>query len=295
LKQGLLILVFCTFVGVAFAQQAGTAKGVAAPSAMALTKGQAVRPDPQAKLLKDLRVAVRDLHMVVDSLTAEISQLQEEAQSYRNRPADILGVVATTITVLVALLAIVIGAGVAMAIAIFNQWGRIRKIAQEDVERTRKAADETQEAAKVVKKLQESLEEDARKFAEGIKIPAPGEEVSPEVKEQLEELSRRLERVEAFGGALSAEDHGKRGLNLLYKGEYDLAVQALTEAVQMKADYYAAFYDRACAYSVLGKREEALSDLKRAIDLADFLKAEAQKDEDFKSLRDDPEFRKLVE
>jgi hypothetical protein len=44
----------------------------------------------------------------------------------------------------------------------------------------------------------------------------------------------------------------------------------------------------------LGKRNEALDDLRRAIELDPKCRDKAKTDEDFANLREDPEFRKLV-
>lgn len=56
-----------------------------------------------------------------------------------------------------------------------------------------------------------------------------------------------------------------------------------------------AWYNRACVYSIKGEKEKALSDLKKAIELDKSNKEKAKKDEAFKNLREDEDFKKLVE
>ena len=48
-------------------------------------------------------------------------------------------------------------------------------------------------------------------------------------------------------------------------------------------------------YSFTGDKQKALSDLKRVIELDPTYKEEAKTEENFKTLRSDPEFKKLVE
>jgi len=55
-----------------------------------------------------------------------------------------------------------------------------------------------------------------------------------------------------------------------------------------------AHYNRACAYSQLDQREDAIADLKRAIDLDPKCREKAKTDPDFAPLRSDPDVRELV-
>ena len=63
----------------------------------------------------------------------------------------------------------------------------------------------------------------------------------------------------------------------------------------MKSNYAEAWFNRACLYSVLKNKEEALSNLKKAIELAIDLKKIARKDGAFKDLWEDEDFKKLTE
>ena len=187
-------------------------------------------------------------------------------------------------TVLVALLAIIIGAGVAVVIAIFNQWGRIRRSAQEDVRRTKKAAEEAQEAAIAVKKLQESLEKDAKDYGERIRIPAPGEEITPKVKEQLDELSRRLERVEAFGGSLKTEDYFNRGVDYYSKKDYKSALKAFEKSLELDPESYKAWLYKGLVLRELGQYENALEAYDKALEIQNYFSAWHGKGEIFRRI-----------
>ena len=74
------------------------------------------------------------------------------------------------------------------------------------------------------------------------------------------------------------------------KGEHDAALAVLEEGVARHPQNAAVIYTRACTYALLGRREEALADLHRAIELNPRELEHAQRDSDFDSIRDDPAF-----
>ncbi|MFA0741558.1 MAG: hypothetical protein DFNUSKGM_001669 [Candidatus Fervidibacter sacchari] len=78
------------------------------------------------------------------------------------------------------------------------------------------------------------------------------------------------------------------------KGNIKKAVEILKAAVQRYPDQAVLHYDLACYLALLGKREDALKALERALQLDASLKELAKKDDDLKSLRNDPRFEKLV-
>jgi len=53
-------------------------------------------------------------------------------------------------------------------------------------------------------------------------------------------------------------------------------------------------YNRACIYCLKGDKANALADLEKAISMNPFFKESARKDEDFKSLYDDEDFKKIT-
>lgn len=78
------------------------------------------------------------------------------------------------------------------------------------------------------------------------------------------------------------------------KGNIKKAVEILKAAVQRYPDQAVLHYDLACYLALLGEREDALKALERALQLDASLKELAKKDDDLKSLRNDPRFEKLV-
>ncbi len=78
------------------------------------------------------------------------------------------------------------------------------------------------------------------------------------------------------------------------KGNLHKAVEVLEQALQRYPNQAVLLYDLACYLALMGRKEEALAKLERALQLDPSLKALAQKDDDLKALRDDPRFQKLV-
>jgi len=78
------------------------------------------------------------------------------------------------------------------------------------------------------------------------------------------------------------------------KGNIKKAAEILKAAVQRYPDQAVLHYDLACYLALLGEREDALKALERALQLDASLKELAKKDDDLKSLRNDPRFEKLV-
>ena len=77
-------------------------------------------------------------------------------------------------------------------------------------------------------------------------------------------------------------------------GRVDEALKASEKAIELKPDNENALYNNACINSLKGNKEKVLSVLKRAIELDKSYKEKAKKDKDFKKLRDDDDFKKLV-
>jgi len=78
------------------------------------------------------------------------------------------------------------------------------------------------------------------------------------------------------------------------KGNLHKAVEVLEQALQRYPNQAVLLYDLACYLALMGRKEEALAKLERALQLDPSLKALAKKDDDFQSLRGDPYFEKLV-
>jgi tetratricopeptide (TPR) repeat protein len=92
----------------------------------------------------------------------------------------------------------------------------------------------------------------------------------------------------------SASNWGFKGALLASMNKYEEAISSYNRAIQLGPDQAEYIYNRGCAYCLKGDKVNALADLKRAISLSPQLKAWAPKDEDFKSLWDDEDFKKLT-
>jgi quercetin dioxygenase-like cupin family protein len=102
--------------------------------------------------------------------------------------------------------------------------------------------------------------------------------------------------VLAIGGVpgkheISAWEYFFPALEPMREGDYDTARQILEEGLAEK-DTPVMHYQLACIEALAGNRERALDELQIAVDGSDKLRAGAQTDEDFASIRDDPRFPK---
>lgn len=107
--------------------------------------------------------------------------------------------------------------------------------------------------------------------------------------EALQSLDRALKLNPALEDAWSI----KAGILARLK-RYDEALAVMDEMAKRFRPNGNATYNRACIYALQGNRDKALANLQQAIGLNPDLKEQAPKDEDFKSLYDDEEFRKLT-
>jgi Flp pilus assembly protein TadD len=92
----------------------------------------------------------------------------------------------------------------------------------------------------------------------------------------------------------SATNWGFKGGVLASMNKYEEAISSYNMAIQLDPNQAEYIYNRGCAYCLKGEKVNALADLKRAILLSPQLKAWAPKDEDFKNLWDDEDFKKLT-
>lgn len=79
------------------------------------------------------------------------------------------------------------------------------------------------------------------------------------------------------------------------EGKLKEAVKLLEGALKRYPDQAVFHYDLACYLALLKRKDDALKALGRALQLDGSLKALAQRDDDLKSLRDDPRFQALVQ
>jgi tetratricopeptide (TPR) repeat protein len=65
---------------------------------------------------------------------------------------------------------------------------------------------------------------------------------------------------------VQAYDHSKKGYDLLKNGEYNEAIQELSEAIRLNPDGYVSYYNRGICYLHLGNENAALQDFKSVVE-----------------------------
>ena len=241
-------------------------------------------------------------------------------QSQRNfdRSLSILDTVATLIGIVVGIFAIVIAIVGGLGFLEIKKWHQMRNDIEDDAEIVR-------ELKTKVEKYADTIRNEAKNIPKTISTEKP----TDEIRRELDEYGHRLETLELLGVSLKPEDYINRGNDLFYKNDYESALKAYDKAIELKPndakilnnkaavfvnlgrldeilefsekaieikpDYAPAWFNHACAYSLKGNKKMALSDLKKAIELDASGKERAKKDESFKTLWDDEDFKKLVE
>jgi len=116
-------------------------------------------------------------------------------------------------------------------------------------------------------------------------------------KESSEKYALAVKYKEDYHEAYSNWGVALSDLADLMKDEalYGESIEKHDKAIGINPKDANAWYNRACAFSLWGKREEALEDLRKAIELDVKDKEDAKKDEDFNWLWEDEGFKRLVE
>jgi tetratricopeptide (TPR) repeat protein len=124
--------------------------------------------------------------------------------------------------------------------------------------------------------------------------------------ETLSLMNRNEEALKAFEKTISLDpkrdDAWAEKADVLSKlGRYAEVILTYNKAVELSTNhnyddavYGHLFYNRGRAYCRKGDKANALGDLKKAISLNPGLKEDARKDEDFKSLWDEEDFKNLI-
>jgi len=78
------------------------------------------------------------------------------------------------------------------------------------------------------------------------------------------------------------------------RGDFAAAVALLRKAEAERPDVVGVVYNLACCEALNGEREDALDDLRRAVELDPRMATHARSDTDLQSIRDDPRFAAIV-
>jgi tetratricopeptide (TPR) repeat protein len=78
------------------------------------------------------------------------------------------------------------------------------------------------------------------------------------------------------------------------EGDFETALQRLQPVLDREPNHVLSLYNSACFAARLGRTDEALEHLRRAIELDERAIEYARGDEDFESVREDPRFKKLA-
>lgn len=89
--------------------------------------------------------------------------------------------------------------------------------------------------------------------------------------------------------------HGMKAAAMARLGKFDEALVICNKVLELSPSNTETIYNRACVYNLKGDKANALADLKKAVGLNPLLKAYAQSDEDFKSIWNDADFKKLTQ
>jgi len=105
--------------------------------------------------------------------------------------------------------------------------------------------------------------------------------------EPFKELGRLLKIAEM-------NDAWNQGWTLFTQKAYEPAIPHIERAAKLAPDYPEVLYDLAVIRLAAGQEAEALKALKKALQLNPKLKAQAAKDEDLSSLRENAKYQKLI-
>lgn len=186
----------------------------------------------------------------------DVTELLRESQRNVDRSINILSLVAAFTCGLIALFAVAITIAGLTGFLSYRRWVGIRK----SIEKNAQYINEIRIRA-------EKEFDDMRKEFEKKGIPILGEEISKEFKERLDEFSRKLEFFELLGLSLEPEDYMKRGHDFYLKEDYEYALKAFNNAIELEPKNAKAWLSKGVVLRRLERFEEALEDYEKAIEI----------------------------
>lgn len=142
--------------------------------------------------------------------------------------------------------------------------------------------------------------EEALKDAETLIKILPDDALHHILKGQvLYEMKKYDEAIKAFDIATSLDTKrpdiwGMKAAALAKSDRFDEAVSAINKGLELDPNNLGTLYNRACIFCLKGDKTNAIADLKKAISMNPTYKDYAKKDEDFKTLYEDEDFKKLI-
>ena len=92
----------------------------------------------------------------------------------------------------------------------------------------------------------------------------------------------------------SSWEHARFAVELSERGDNEGAVRLMEQALAERPEHAGNLYNLACFESLAGRRQDALAHLQRSIELDAAYREYARDDDDFATIRDEPEFQQLV-
>jgi tetratricopeptide (TPR) repeat protein len=186
-----------------------------------------------------------------------------QAEKGLDRSIGVLNIVATSMGVLVGLIAIVFALAAALGFFEYRRWKSLRKEAEKHVKEIKDSAATIKPIVDKIQKAEEEVNQSKDKF----KSPSLTETPSEDLKKKLDEYGKKIEFLEAFGMQLKPEDYFNHGTDLYYKGKYELALEAFNKTTELKPDSAEAWDNKGVALEKLGRYKEALEAYNQAIKL----------------------------
>ena len=150
-------------------------------------------------------------------------------------------------------------------------------------------------------KVEYGRNEEALKDIEWLIKVQPDDALNYIMKGQmLHAMEQYDEAFQAFDKATSL-DPGRgdvwemKAASLAKTGKFDEAILSINKGIELSPNQPVNLYNRACIYCLKGDKANALADLEKAISMNPGFKENARKDEDFKNLYNDEDFKKLTQ
>jgi tetratricopeptide (TPR) repeat protein len=182
---------------------------------------------------------------------------QPESTKQLDRTISILNTTITAIGVLVGLITLVFMVAIAVGFFEIRKWQAIRKRAEQYSNAIKKKKEEVDEISKSV--IHPQLISSKQLLID--------EKPPDEMREILDELSKKLEILEALGSELSPDNYINKGLDFYYKGKYEIALHAFEKALALTPNNGYVWDIKGVVLTALGKYEEALKAHEKAIAL----------------------------